>query len=209
MQRKPILKDDFHCRSSQLGISQQLPNISWSVLTRDDGVGFVVYPLINQSNFGLNNEYVDQMNDTVQFFLTELMSSYADGTYFSFFAQVKRYDERYLSILYEGEVWTPAKAIGQAFALNLDMESGTLLSLKDFVCITDVTEGLIDGSVREYSAKGRERFEIPPHIAFGNSRVLDFDINHTHDFFLDDDCVYIIISKSPPSGWYSIFVVEL
>ena len=117
--------------------------------------------------------------------------------------QVMRFDDSLLSIKYEGEVYTPAKAITETFALNFDLEKGDLLSLKDFASESDIIKTLEDGL---FSIQ-KERHELawPPHIAFKETRVLAGDLEHTYDFYFDYNYFYVIIS----GGKNSIHKLEL
>jgi len=191
------------------GVSQQLlSSISWSVLSKQEESCSIVFPQINQNDLVKDQETVQRINDAIQGFLLDYMNSFVEGTLFFMQSQVKRLDGSVLSILYEGEAWTPSRAIGQAFALNFDLVQGEMLSLEDIINESEVIERIKNGSARLTVERKREHLGVPPYVSFEISRVIHNDIEHTHDFFLSKDFIYVIVDRSPTSNYYSIYQME-
>ena len=129
---------------------QQLYLISWKVYSLDGVEGGIAYPFI--SPFEANSDYTisQQINDSIGSFLEIYTSSFIEGSFFNLSCQIMRFDDLWLSIKYQGEVWTPAKALGEAFSLNFDMNTGEMLTLGDVFDIESVLYSLKNGRFSQF-----------------------------------------------------------
>jgi len=179
---------------------QQNFDMSWSVFTRDDINGSVEipYPVISVLDPNGCNEVVQKINDTIWSFLDALTYSYVGFHYTSFemlTPEVMRFDEEWFSIRYHGEIFNPARANAYAFAFNFDMQTGDLLVLEDVFRREEVLEALGNGEFFQvHDVIGYEHCPLHLEMSFRERRFLNVDENRNHDFFFDNDTLYLIIN---------------
>ena len=205
---------DTYVDTSQLAITschpQQACTIQWCILTLNDRDNGIIYPIIRESSFCVDEDVAKSINNTMQRVLLDYMELFVEGTFFSFKGQVKYFDGNLLSILYEGEALTPAQGIRQTFALNFELERGELLTLDYFFEESDIVLALKDGLLQSQDTE--EVFEgfimVPPHIAYKSSCLVTNDVNHTFDFFFDHERFFVIVENYSVGG-YSIYGMDL
>jgi len=190
--------------------TQQACTIQWCILTLNDRNDGIVCPIIHESSFGADEEVAKTINSTMQRVLLDYMELFVEGTIFSLKGQVMRFDGDLLSILYDGEAWTPAQGIRQTFALNFKLVRGELLALDYFIEESDIVLALKDGLLKDQESE--EVFEsfimIPPYVAYQSSCLVTDDLNHTFDFFFDHERFFVIVENYSVGG-YSIYGMEL
>ncbi len=108
--------------------------------------------------------------------------------------------ETIISIVYSGEVHTPARAIPQCFAFNYDIENGERLNLSQIADFNNVYTSLEDKN------KGDHTLNLVYN--FSNYRVVNGDINHFFDYFYREDNLYVVVSVSSGAGTYKVIEVE-
>ena len=190
---------------------QQHFSISLSDFSRS-GIGSITYPTITalESNVdSVNSEVADRINNAIRLFFDTYTKDFVDGTSFQLDCQIVRFDERWLSIKYQGEVWTPSRVLGDAFALNFDMGTGEIVAFENMFNKEAVLIALGNGEfIQVYDVVGN--FHTPEHLERGyrESRVLYFDENRNYDFYFDNDSLYLIINAYTTKH-YTIYEINL
>lgn len=188
---------------------QQKYSIEWSVFSKTGEEGGIAYPVLYSLDEECNIEIVQRINDTIQSFLEDLSEDYVSGTRFWLSCRVTRFDATWFSLRYEGEAWTPSRALGLAFALNFNMETGQLLKLGDVFDEEKVLASLGNGDFSPTNTSVED--DHPLHLlenGYRNSSILHFDENHSYDFYFDNNRLYLIIS-AVCVRYYTIYEMEL
>ena len=182
-------------------------SISWSILTRmNDGFGIICPNII--PNRDIKEDVVERINNTIKTTLLSYMESFVFGTKFPLACQINLFDSALLSIKYEGEVWTPAKAIKQVFALNFDVRNGTLLDIDDIFILDSVLNSLSNGSFTPIKTSGQYYSAEVLKKRYLNNSVISIDNANQHNFYISDNKLYLIIDLITESG-FSIYYTDI
>jgi len=191
---------------------QQNYEISWSVFSRADidGNSEIDYPVISAVYPVGRSEIAQEINDAMWLFLKMLTEPYAGIWAVSFghlTHEVMRFDEELFSIKYQGEISNSAGGEDHAFALNFCMRTGELLALDDLFDRESVLSALGNGM---FSPLFDEEADHPINLEmrFRDSRFLHMDKNRNHDFYFDNDTLFLIINPFTALN-YTIYEINL
>lgn len=152
---------------------------------------------ISIPQISIGGKQLDVITEDIENFLDEYCTSFGENSQFSFEIQVDTSTNNTISIKYEGEVATSAKAIPQTFVFNYDVKSLEPTTLAEYTDLDDVYSFLAEESVQNGYPESLK-------YSYQNYSTLQDDTEHMHDFFFQNDSLFLIVAVSPAYGYYQI-----
>lgn len=144
----------------------------------------------------VDGKQVEPIYDGIKAFWEEYINSFSPSSSFIFVPFVDNSVPNVVSVRYEGEVLTAAKAVPGSFAFNYDCKSGELLSLNEVTDLSAVLNLLDDLSTNDWNWR----------YAFEEFGEFDTCKSHIYDYYFAEGDIYIIVKS--PDGRYESIVLE-
>lgn len=147
----------------------------------------------------IDEQALDSVNLAITDMWMEFMSQFFDSTYKADFSVWQC--DNLVSIVFSGEVWTPTKAIPFVLGFNYDLVAECQLELSQVISLDKVYTALDEENEKSHYENLRYNFDYYTL----NSAIWN---EHIHDFYFDDDMLFVVVPISPALGGYTVVSIE-
>ncbi len=139
---------------------------------------------------------------------------YEISTTYELEGKVTYLDEQYVSVLYQGSIYSDTGASDIAWGTTIDIKTGEILSIEDVAELPAVLEKLeqkqfeqVRGITFDYY-KELSGEEINAKEKYENFSRGSYDENHCHDFYLKEGKIGILLGMHSAVGGYIILELD-